>query len=483
MDIASRRYGDVVVAAPVGRIDHANADSLTAALAPLLESSGGATLLLDFSRVDYISSVGLRVLMMAAKRCARRSASSRVAAPQPIVREIFEISRFNHVLDLSPSVRAGARTRCRAPALAAYDAAGLAESDVKRVRFWGTRGSLPVALTADRRARASSSRRCAARRDGRSPATRDIDAYVDGLAFDVARHVRRALVVRRDRHRRPGLRALRSRQRRAAVRPGRARAARRRRRRPTTSSCRTCTGTTSWACRSSRRPTSRATASSSTAAIRCSRRRCAASRSSRRFRSTSRRCASTIEFVRLEPGRQYDIAGMRVHAQAAAPRAATRTATASSSGGTHASSTRPIRSTRSPTRRRPTRFVEFFRDADLVIFDAMYSLADAISVKADWGHSSNIVGVELCQRADVEHLCLFHHEPASTTPRSPACWPTRAATRKSRATGAPLDGQRRLRRDGNRFVTDPGGAEAAPMRSRAAIRPSGFALLLALDAR
>ena len=57
-------------------------------------------------------------------------------------------------------------------------------------------------------------------------------------------------------------------------------------------------------------------------------------------------------------------------------------------------------------------FVEFFRGADLVIFDAMYSLADAISVKADWGHSSNIVGVELCQRAGVRRLALFHHEPA-----------------------------------------------------------------------
>jgi phosphoribosyl 1,2-cyclic phosphodiesterase len=56
-------------------------------------------------------------------------------------------------------------------------------------------------------------------------------------------------------------------------------------------------------------------------------------------------------------------------------------------------------------------FVELFRDADLVIFDAMYSLADAVSVKADWGHSSNIVGVELCQMARVRHLCLFHHEP------------------------------------------------------------------------
>lgn len=57
-------------------------------------------------------------------------------------------------------------------------------------------------------------------------------------------------------------------------------------------------------------------------------------------------------------------------------------------------------------------FVAFFRDADLVVFDAMYSLAEAISVKADWGHSSNVVGVELCQMARVKHLVLFHHEPA-----------------------------------------------------------------------
>jgi phosphoribosyl 1,2-cyclic phosphodiesterase len=64
-------------------------------------------------------------------------------------------------------------------------------------------------------------------------------------------------------------------------------------------------------------------------------------------------------------------------------------------------------------RREAEGFAQFFRDADLVIFDAMYALADAISVKADWGHSSNIVGVELCQMARARHLMLFHHEPAN----------------------------------------------------------------------
>ena len=57
------------------------------------------------------------------------------------------------------------------------------------------------------------------------------------------------------------------------------------------------------------------------------------------------------------------------------------------------------------------RFVEFFRDADLVIMDTMYSLADAVSMKDDWGHSSNVVAVDLCHRAKARRLAMFHHEP------------------------------------------------------------------------
>jgi phosphoribosyl 1,2-cyclic phosphodiesterase len=56
-------------------------------------------------------------------------------------------------------------------------------------------------------------------------------------------------------------------------------------------------------------------------------------------------------------------------------------------------------------------FVEFFRSADLVVCDTMYSLADTVSLKEDWGHSSNIVAVDLCRRAAAKRLALFHHEP------------------------------------------------------------------------
>lgn len=68
------------------------------------------------------------------------------------------------------------------------------------------------------------------------------------------------------------------------------------------------------------------------------------------------------------------------------------------------------------------RVVAFFKDADLVVFDAMYSLADAVSVKEDWGHSSNVVGLELCQLARAHHLVLFHHEPVFDDHRIHQIW-------------------------------------------------------------
>ena len=57
-------------------------------------------------------------------------------------------------------------------------------------------------------------------------------------------------------------------------------------------------------------------------------------------------------------------------------------------------------------------FEAFFDKADLVICDTMYSLADMVSLRQDSGHSSNIVAVDLCHAAGARRLALFHHEPS-----------------------------------------------------------------------
>lgn len=55
-------------------------------------------------------------------------------------------------------------------------------------------------------------------------------------------------------------------------------------------------------------------------------------------------------------------------------------------------------------------FLRFFDQADLLIFDAQYNLAEHVHTKASWGHSSNMTAVELAKRAKVKRLCLFHNE-------------------------------------------------------------------------
>ncbi len=56
-------------------------------------------------------------------------------------------------------------------------------------------------------------------------------------------------------------------------------------------------------------------------------------------------------------------------------------------------------------------FEAFFAGADVVVCDTMYSLAESVTMKADWGHSSNLVAVDLCHAAGADRLVLFHHEP------------------------------------------------------------------------
>jgi anti-anti-sigma factor len=120
---SSRRVADVVVAALAGNIDHQNARLLQDALSPIVNDAGDRStpVVLDFSGVEYINSMGLRVLMIAAKEMRSRNVSISVAALQPFVEEIFEIARFQHVLPVFPSVRAALKDVSE-EAAAAYEA-------------------------------------------------------------------------------------------------------------------------------------------------------------------------------------------------------------------------------------------------------------------------------------------------------------------------------------------------------------------------
>ena len=121
---------------------------------------------------------------------------------------------------------------------------------------------------------------------------------------------------------------------------------------------------------------------------------------------------ATFEFVQLAPGIAHDVAGMSVTTLRQRHTGDSYGYRFEKNGRTIVYTTDSEHTLDNADEVRT--FATFFANADLVIFDAMYSLADAVSVKADWGHSSNIFGLELCQLANAAHLCLFHHEPASS---------------------------------------------------------------------
>ena len=124
-----------------------------------------------------------------------------------------------------------------------------------------------------------------------------------------------------------------------------------------------------------------------------------------------RTLGATIEFVELEPGRNYEIDGLSVRAIVQSHGGDSFGYRFSKDGRTLVYSTDSEHKFEALDPSNP--FIEFFRNADVLIFDAQYSLAEQVSVKEDWGHSSNMIGVELAQLAGVKQLVMYHHEPAN----------------------------------------------------------------------
>lgn len=56
-------------------------------------------------------------------------------------------------------------------------------------------------------------------------------------------------------------------------------------------------------------------------------------------------------------------------------------------------------------------YIEYFKDADLLIFDTQYTFEEQLT-KIDWGHSSAAVATDLALKSNVKNLVLFHHDPS-----------------------------------------------------------------------
>ena len=119
MECSERLLADSVILLPAGRIDLSNAEAFREILLKAV-AAAKAAVILDLSRIEYISSAGLRSLMIASKAGTQCGVKLGVSAMQPIVKEIFTISRFHLVFACFDTVR-DAIGKLDPPALSAYD--------------------------------------------------------------------------------------------------------------------------------------------------------------------------------------------------------------------------------------------------------------------------------------------------------------------------------------------------------------------------
>jgi anti-anti-sigma factor len=102
MAINTEREGDTLVAKAEGRIDGTNAREFQDDLDSVIEE-GDRAVILNFQDLMYISSAGIRVVLMTAKTLQRREARFALCSLSEPVREIFEVSGFDKIIPIHAS--------------------------------------------------------------------------------------------------------------------------------------------------------------------------------------------------------------------------------------------------------------------------------------------------------------------------------------------------------------------------------------------
>ena len=102
IEIAEDRDNNVLVLLPVGRLDSANARSFELTIMGHI-GNGEQQLIVDFSRLGFISSSGMRVLLIAAKKLNASNGKLVLCRMQDHIHEVFHISGFDQIIPILDS--------------------------------------------------------------------------------------------------------------------------------------------------------------------------------------------------------------------------------------------------------------------------------------------------------------------------------------------------------------------------------------------
>ena len=101
MELNGERDGEVLVLTPEGRIDGSNSADFQSAVMERIEE-GSESILLDFAGISYISSAGLRAVLILAKKLNQSNGKFALCSMQQSVQSVFEVSGFVKIINVHP---------------------------------------------------------------------------------------------------------------------------------------------------------------------------------------------------------------------------------------------------------------------------------------------------------------------------------------------------------------------------------------------
>lgn len=106
MDIDTLKQGNVTVVAVTGKLDAVTSPTFEQRVRDTVDA-GNHAIVVDLARLDYISSAGLRALLVLAKQVKAKGGKACLAGVTGDVRSVFEMSGFGAIFEIVESVSAG----------------------------------------------------------------------------------------------------------------------------------------------------------------------------------------------------------------------------------------------------------------------------------------------------------------------------------------------------------------------------------------
>ena len=104
MNVRIERLASTSLVIPEGRLDFGTAAAFEKQLQEVLGGAGTApaAVIIDCAGLDYVSSAGLRAILLAARASQKAGIAFALCTLQPAVHEVFELSGFSRIIAVHP---------------------------------------------------------------------------------------------------------------------------------------------------------------------------------------------------------------------------------------------------------------------------------------------------------------------------------------------------------------------------------------------